>query len=161
MATINKNLERMIKLADEFFEAKNDPMQISVDAETMAALKRIHPSTMGEMTTEDGPVAWVLVIPTTEKLMREFISKKINEHQLLQKTLPGVKYDALYLCSALVLPEERGKGLATRLLIKSITSIKKKHSIKYLFYWGFSLEGKILASAVAKEFALPLFAREA
>jgi len=157
---MKKNLERMITLADEFFEAKRDPMQISVDEETMAALKRIHPSTMGEIANADGPVAWVLVIPTTEKLMREFISKKINEHQMLQKTLPGMKYDALYLCSALVLPEERGKGLATGLLIKSITSIKKKHSIKYLFYWGFSVEGKKLASAVAKEFALPLFARE-
>ena len=33
----NKNLKRMIKLADEFFEAKSDPMQISVNDDTMAS----------------------------------------------------------------------------------------------------------------------------
>ncbi len=149
----------MIKLADEFFEAKSDPTQISIDARTMDTLKKIHPSTLGELTNKDGPIAWVLVIPTTGKLMKDFISKKINEHQLLRSTLPGLKYDALYLCSALVLPEERGKEYAKRLLIKSIKTIKRKHPIKSLFYWGFSAEGKRLASAVAKEFALPLYAR--
>lgn len=151
----------MIKLADEFFEAKSDPMQISVNEETMEALKKIHPNTMGEITNNDGPVAWVLVIPTTEKIMKDFISKKINEEQLLRDTPIGSKYDAVYLCSALVLPEERGKGLATRLLIKSITSIKKKHPVKSLFYWGFSPEGKSLAGTIAKKLSLPLYSRKA
>ena len=150
----------MIELADEFFEAKSDPMQISVDTGTMKLLKRIHPSTMAEIANGDGPIAWVLVIPTTEKIMKEFISKTINEHQLLQRTHPGLNYDALYLCSALVLPEERGKGLATSLLIQSIESIKRKYPITSLFYWGFSSEGKKLATAVAKEFGLPLYARK-
>ena len=93
--------------------------------------------------------------------MREFVSKSINEQQLLEKTEPGLKYDALYLCSALVLPEERGKGLAMRLLNQSIKSIRKQHPIKFLFYWGFSVEGKKLADAAAKECSLPLFARKA
>jgi GNAT superfamily N-acetyltransferase len=151
----------MIKLADEFFEAKSDPMQISVNGETMEVLKKIHPSTMGEIVNKDGPIAWVLVIPTTHKLMKEFISKKINEEQLLHNTSLRSKYDAVYLCSALVLPEERGKGLATRLLIKAITAIKKKHPVKFLFYWGFSPEGKNLAGTVAKELSLPLYSRKA
>jgi hypothetical protein len=157
----NKNLRRMIKLADEFFEAKSDPMQISVTGETMEVLKKIHPSTIGEIVNKDGPVAWVLVIPTTHALMKQFILKKINEKQLLHNTPLESKYDAVYLCSALVLPEERGKGLATRLLIKSIRSIKKKHPVKFLFYWGFSPEGKSLAGAIAKKLSLPLYSREA
>jgi hypothetical protein len=157
----NKNLKRMIKLADEFFEAKSDPTQISVNDETMEMLKRIHPSTMGEIVNKDGPIAWVLVIPTTHVLMKQFISKKINEEQLLHKTPLRSKYDAVYLCSALVLPEERGKGLATRLLIKSITVIKKKHPVKFLFYWGFSLAGNSLAGAIAKKLSLPLYSRKA
>ncbi len=151
----------MIKLADEFFEAKSDPMQISVNGETMEVLKKIHPSTMGEITNKKGPIAWILVIPTTQKLMKEFISKKINEEQLLHKTPLGSKYDAVYLCSALVLPEERGKGLAKRLAIKSITSIKRKHPVKCLFYWGFSPEGRSLAGAIAQKLSLPLYSREA
>ncbi len=157
----NENLSRMIKLADEFFEAKIDPMQISVNGETMDVLKKIHPSTIGEIANKKGPIAWVLVIPTTHTLMKEFISKKINEKQLLDNTPLGSKYEAVYLCSALVLPEERGKGLAKRLLIKSITAIRKKHPVKSLFYWGFSPEGKSLAGAIAKELFLPLYSREA
>jgi len=157
----NENLSRMIKLADEFFEAKSDPMQISVNGKTMEVLKKIHPSTMGEIASKKGPIAWVLVIPTTHKLMKEFISKKINEKQLLDSTPLGSKYEAVYLCSALVLPEERGKGLAKRLLIKSIKTIKKKHPVKFLFYWGFSAEGKSLAGAIAKELSLPLYSRRA
>lgn len=151
----------MIKLADEFFEAKNDPMQISVNDETMEVLKRIHPNTMGEVANSDGPIAWVLVIPTTHELMEEFISKKINEDQLLHNTPLGLQDHAVYLCSALVLPEERGKGLATRLLIQSIQSIKKNHPVKYLFYWGFSREGKSLAESIAKKLSLPLYSRKA
>jgi hypothetical protein len=156
----NKNLSRMIKLADEFFEAKSDPMQISINEETMEVLKKIHPSTMGEITNRDGPIAWVLVIPTTRKIMEEFISKKINEDQLLHSTPLESNYDAVYLCSALVLPEERSKGLATRLLIKAIKAIKKKHPVKFLFYWGFSPEGKSLAGTIAKKLSLPLYSRE-
>jgi hypothetical protein len=157
----NKNLDRMIELADEFFEAKNDPMQISVNGETMDLLKKIHPSTISEIANANGPIAWVLVIPTTRRLMKEFISKKINENQLLHNTPLGSKYDAVYLCSALVLPEERGKGLAKRLAIESITSIRKKHPVKFLFYWGFSIEGKKLAASIAKECSLPIYTREA
>ena len=151
----------MIKLADEFFEVKNDPMQISVNGETIDLLKKIHPSTMAEVTNRKGPIAWVLVIPTTHKLMKEFISKKINEKQLLLNTPLGSKYDAVYLCSALVLPEERGKGLAKHLAIKSITSIKRKHPVKFLFYWGFSPEGRSLAGAIAQKLSLPLYSRKA
>lgn len=156
-----ENLVRMIKLADEFFEAKNDPAQVSITGETMALLKKIHPSTMGEKADRKGPIAWILVIPTTRTLMEEFLSKKINEQQLLNTTPLKSKYDAIYLCSALVLPEHRGQGLAKDLLIKAIKTIKKKHPVKFLFYWGFSVEGKGLATAIAKEFSLPLYQRKA
>jgi GNAT superfamily N-acetyltransferase len=154
-----ENLIRMIKLANEFFDVRNDPAQISVDEKVMARLKRIHPSTMMDKRTAKGPVAWILVIPTTEHLMELFINKKINERELLRKTPLREKYRAIYLCSALVLPEYRKKGLAKRLLCKAVKSIKKNHPIKALFYWGFSMAGRKLARSVAKELNLPLLKR--
>ncbi len=154
-----ENLERMIKLADEFFETKNDPMQISVTEQTMALLKRIHTNTMSEISTEKGPIAWILVIPTTYELMEKFIAKEINEQDLLHDTPVGGTYDTIYLCSALVLPEHRGKGLAKQLASDAIKSIATQHPIKCLFYWGFSIEGEKLASAIAGEFGLPLHKR--
>jgi hypothetical protein len=156
-----ENLLRMIRLADEFFGARRDPSQISVTRSEMARLQKIHPSTMNERRTAKGPVAWVLVLPTTRVLMEQFIHKKISERALLRKTPLHAPYDTIYLSSALVLPEFRRKGYAQRLLIKAIRSIQKTHPITTLFYWGFSSSGKKLAHSVAAELKLPLLKRNA
>ena len=150
----------MIRLAGEFFETKNDPTQISINTKSIARLKRLHPATMTERRTKKGPIAWILVIPTTHELMKQFITKRLNEQELLYSTPVRTKYDALYLCSALVLPEHRGKGYARRLAIKAIKAIRKEHPIKYLFYWAFSVAGRKLAGSIAKECGLPLFQRK-
>jgi predicted GNAT family N-acyltransferase len=154
-----ENFTRMIKLADEVFGMRQDPTQISVDRKVMTRLRKIHPSTMTQKSTKKGPIAWILVLPTTKELMKQFIRKLISERELLEKTPLKAKYDAVYLCSALVLPECRRKGLAKYLMCKAIKSIQRKHRINSLFYWEFSKEGKKLAASVAKEFALPLFKR--
>ena len=54
-----KNLQRMMRLAAEFFDAKNDPTQISIDDESMRKLRQIHPASLSEETDRDGPIAWV------------------------------------------------------------------------------------------------------
>jgi GNAT superfamily N-acetyltransferase len=156
---IQENLVRMIRLANEVFGMKQDPTQISVNTNVIARLRKIHPSTMAEKNTKKGPVAWILVFPTTEDLMVQFIKRQINERDLLKKTPLSVEYDAIYLCSALVLPEYRRKGLAKRLMCKAIKSIQNQHSIKFLFYWAFSIPGKRLAVSIAKECNLPLYKR--
>ena len=153
------NFEKMIALADEFFDVKNDPDQIAVTEEVISRLRRIHPATMGEVGEEGGPVAWMLVIPTTHALMEQFIRKEISERQLLDLTPLHARYEALYLCSALVLPEHRGKGLAKGLAIGAIRAIQRDHHIRELFYWGFSREGARLAESIAREAGLPLFNR--
>jgi ribosomal protein S18 acetylase RimI-like enzyme len=157
MTTVaNDNLQRMIQLADEFFETKNDPDQISVNEEVMSMLQKIHPSTLSEKKDENGPIAWILVLPTTLRLMEEFVAERINERELLEKTPIGASYDAVYLCSALVLPEHRGKGLARSLAVDAVRSIRRDHPIMNLFYWPFSIEGDMLANSIARELNLPL-----
>jgi hypothetical protein len=154
-----ENLTRMIQLADDVFGLKQDSTQISVNAKVMSQLRKIHPDSLSEKNTKKGPVAWILLFPTTEDLMKQFIKQQINERDLLIKTPLGVQYDVIYLCSALVLPEYRRKGLAKNLMCKAIKSIMKEHPIKSLFYWAFSKGGKKLALSVAKEFSLPLYKR--
>ena len=153
------NLKRMIQLADEFFDMKNDPDQLSVNEDSMARLREIHPDTISEERDENGPIAWMLVIPTTNALMEAFTRGEINERELLGRTAPGGVYDALYLCSALVLPEHRGKGLAGRLAARAVRSIQQAHPIRSLFYWAFSAEGDRLAASLARECGLPLYRR--
>jgi GNAT superfamily N-acetyltransferase len=149
----------MIKLAEEFFDTKNDPAQISITPATINKLRKIHPNTLTEKKDRNGPIAWFIVMPTTKALMKRFIERKITEQELLDGTPLGSSYDALYLCSALVLPEYRGRGVARSLISRTINSIRKQHPIQYLFFWAFSVEGNRLATRIAEEFNLPLYAR--
>jgi len=150
----------MRKLAEEFFDMKNDPAQLSVDEDTMKCLLEINPSTLSEKTDENGPIAWMLIIPTTKKIMDDFLTRKITEKEILDRTPLGEKYDTIYLCSALVLPEYRGRGLAKQMVRHAIQSILNQHPIQSLFVWSFSTEGKSLANWVANELNLPLFERK-
>ncbi|MFZ1979221.1 MAG: GNAT family N-acetyltransferase [Bacteroidota bacterium] len=154
------NLERMIQLAGEFFQAHNDPDQISVDENIMQRLRDIHPATITQEEDENGPIAWILIIPTTDRVMKEFIAGTINENELLELTRKDSIFTALYLCSALVLPEYRGKGIARRLTVAAIKSIQEQHPLKALFYWSFSPEGERLAQSIAKETGLQLLKRD-
>ena len=154
------NLTRMIRLADEFFEVKNDPEQLAIDQEVMERLRRLHPRTINEIRDENGPITWILLIPTTNDLMKQFLSDELSERRLFEKTPAAEKYDAIYLCSALVLPEHRHKGLAKKLTVEAIQAIRQDHPITSLFYWWFSPGGENLALSVAKECKLPLYKRD-
>lgn len=154
------NLKRMQELAKEIFAMDNDLSQISVDEATMELLRKIHHNTLSEKRNEDGPIAWLLIIPTKEQIMRKFISGKISERALLLETPLDEKYEAIYLCSVLVLPEFRRKGIAKKMVCKAIEAIQKKHPIKFLFYWAFSVEGETLAHKIADELGLPILKRK-
>ncbi len=155
----NVNLQRMIQLAEEFFGTRNDPTQIAVDDSVREKLHAIHPASMTEETNPEGPIAWVLMFPTTRTLKEQFIAQQITERELLDLTPPGERYQAVYLCSALVLPEFRKQGIATRLVTGALTSMAADHPIESLFYWAFSGAGEQLARTVAGKFQLPLYRR--
>src|ERR1700752_2467308 len=104
------NFQRMIQLAEEVFASRSDPNQLDVDDEILEQLIQLHPSTVSEFDDGNGPVAWVLVIPTTIDLMKRFVDCRITEKELLDLTPQNSDYDALYLCSAMVLEEYRGQG---------------------------------------------------
>ena len=153
------NFERMIQLAEDVFAVHNDPAQLDVDEKVMERLEKIHPATLSEHVEDDGPVVWILLIPTTIDLMNKFVAEEISETELMNETPLNAKYEALYLCSALVLPEFRKKGLATKVGMEAIKSIQADHPIKYLFTWNFTDEGANLADSAAKYVNLPLLKR--
>jgi hypothetical protein len=125
----------------------------------MDHLQLIHPDTISEYDDGNGPICWILCIPTTIDLMTQFINQKISERELYELTPLNTKYEAIYLCSALLLEEFRGKGIAQRLGVRAIENIKMDHSIKALFFWSFSKEGEKLAEKVSGLMGLPLFKR--
>ena len=71
------NFERMIQLSEEVFSSRTDPDQLNVNEEVMEHLQLIHPFTISEYDDGNGPVCWILCIPTTLDLMNQFINQKI------------------------------------------------------------------------------------
>ena len=153
------NFERMIQLAEEAFAVKNDSNQLDVNQDVIERLQKMHPSAVSEYDDGKGPVAWVLMIPTTLDLMNKFLEKKISEKELFILTPLDTSYEALYLCSAMVLKEYRRKGIAKRLALDAIENIRKIHPIKALFVWAFSKEGDLGSETVARLTSLPLYKR--
>jgi predicted GNAT family acetyltransferase len=153
------NYERLIQLSDEVFSSRTDPDQLNVNENVMEHLQLIHPDTLSEFDEGNGPVCWLLCIPTTLDLMTKFINKTISERELYELTPLNAKYEAIYLCSALLLEEFRGRGIAQNLAIKAIESIRIDHPIEALFFWSFSKEGEKLAEKVSRLIGLPLYKR--
>jgi len=151
------NYERMIQLSDEVFSSRTDPDQLNVDEKVMKHLQLIHPDTISEYEEGNGPICWVLCIPTTLDLMNQFIDQKISERELYELTPLNAKYEAIYLCSALLLEEFRGKGIALKIAIQALERIKIDHAIMALFFWAFSKEGEKLAEKVSGLMGLPLY----
>jgi len=70
-----------------------------------------------------------------------------------------VSYEAIYLCSALVLDEYRRKGITKQLALDAIEHIRKDHPLKAAFVWAFSPEGDLAAETIARLAKLPLYKR--
>jgi hypothetical protein len=156
---MSENYQRLVKMAEKVFAVKNDPDQLDVNDEIIQRLQQIHPATLMQHYNEDGPVAWVLLIPTTVEIMKKFLHKQINEKELFFLTTPGDTYEALYLCSALVLEEFQHKGITTGLVLEALNTIRKDHPIQFLFVWPFTEEGNAAAEKISGLSRLPLFKR--
>lgn len=156
---IKDNFQRLVELADEVFAYKDDPEQLSVNPYVIDKLHQLHPLTLSDYSDENGPAVWLLVIPTTMDLMQRFLKKEISEKELFDLTPLNIKYEALYLCSALVLEEYRRKGITQHLVLEAIEAIKKDHPLKCLFVWPFTTEGDKLAEKIAQLTGMPLYKR--
>ena len=150
------NFERMIQLAEEVFDSKSDPDQLEVNEEVLNHLCKIHPASVQEFDDGNGPVVWVLLFPTTNELMEDFLINKISEKQLFELTALNVEYDAIYLCSAMVLEEYRRIGIAQNLTKNAIDKIRKSHPITSLFVWPFTKDGSSLAEKISTSVGLQL-----
>ncbi len=149
----------MIQLADEVFASKSDPNQLDVNPEVLDHLRKIHPASVSQYDDGNGPVAWLLLIPTTLQLMNRFLKNEISEKELYELTPLNTTYEALYLCSGMVLKEYRRKGITKQLSLDAIKKIRQDHPLKALFVWTFSKEGLMGSQALAKLISLPLHKR--
>ena len=158
------HLQQMLQLVDEFFAVKNDPSQLDVTPIVMEQLNELHTATLSEEVIGDGPVCWILLIPSTQETMEKFLSGKISESDILKESMSAKKegrgFDSIYLCSAIVLPEFREKGIAKKITLDAITSMRKDFDIRTLYSWPFSEEGKKLSMLIGELSSLPVKIKE-
>lgn len=146
-----ETLKKIIKITEDFYGTESDPNQIPVTEESSDKLLSINTDTVLYRTDKNqNPVACVVVIPTSKKTMKKFLNKEITEKELLDIAVSEKKGEALYLCSAFVVPEFRRKGYAIRLLLEAIEKLSNKQQKIPLYYWGYSKEGKGLAQNLSK-----------
>jgi len=126
----------------------------------MEQLNELHPLTLSEEVIGDGPVCWILLIPSTLKTMEEFLSGKISESDILNQSIEEKKtsnnFEAIYLCSAIVLPEFRKKGIAKKVTLEAVAAMREDFDIKFVYSWPFSEEGKKLSALIGELTELPL-----
>ena len=139
------NYERLLALAEAVFDMRSDPEQLDVNPEVREKLMALHPACLNEFKNEDEPLIWLLAFPTTKELADRFIAGVISEQQLFDLTPLNTPYHAIYLCSALALPEARGTGKVTALALAAIELMRKDHGIEELLVWPFTKEGDALA----------------
>ena len=147
------------KYSEKVFGTDQDPDQMPINEATYEKLVALHPATTLYRTNERGePIAWVVVFPTTKELMEQFLTSQINERQLFDLTVPGSKFDSLYLCAAITLPEYQRSGLAIGLLKEAIDAISQGHELQ-LFGWAYAKEGRYLGEKLQQELGRTILAR--
>ncbi|MBL0132806.1 MAG: hypothetical protein IPP79_01725 [Chitinophagaceae bacterium] len=150
------NYERMIQLAESVFDTKSDPDQLDVDEKVIERLLRIHPSTVSEFDDGNGPVVWILVLPTTSVLMKLFLNKEISEKELFYTT----PIEAILMPSTYVplwfWKNTEEKGLARKMTLEAVENIRKEHPIKTYLFGHLVKKEMALAERVAQLAELPL-----
>lgn len=131
----------MNAVAESIFGTQQDPDQIPITHESAEKLDTLTPDWWTYKLDENGePISWIILIPTTKELAKKFLAKEITERQLFEMTQPQEKYSAVYLCSAITVPEHRRKGLAMQLTKEGLDKIPKTDDC-LLFSDPFSTEG--------------------
>lgn len=151
--------QKMSVIAEEIFGTEDDPAQIPINQESGDKLDHLTSHWIKFKLDEQGnPIAWVVVIPTTRELAKQFAAGDITERDLLDLTQSESTYSALYLCAAVTLPAHRRKGLALGLLKEAITSIPKTDDY-ILVAWPVKPGGVELAQKVVREIGQEILIR--
>ena len=159
------SLKETAKMAESYFKTgeDKDQIQITSDVNNWWSYNKF-PSSTNVITYKDEVIGFTFILPCNRYYLKQFIHKKIDEPELLDKIKGEVdlkNYDALYLCAAYVKPKLRRKGIILNAFKKHINKlIKITNKRIVLFYWGYSKSGSKLAEKVAEELHISIYKRK-
>ena len=150
--TLEDSLE-CSKLSESYFKTKGDKEQFIVSDDKDIWIFNNLQEALNVIKYQDKVIGFVFFLPCSKKLMKEFISNKINEEELFEKIKSSPRsFETIYLCAAFIKAEFRKKGLVLEASLKLINQIIKQHKVKpVLFYWPYSEEGRKLALKIIEQ----------
>ncbi len=159
---------RIVQMLELYFNTRKDESQSPITKAEAKWVKENIPKCVCVLCDGKKVIGLTFFLPTTKKLMKRFIEKKVSEKKLWSETKQlfnqknsNEKIDCLYLSSAFILPKYRRKSLAKKAFIQSIKKFTQTHTIKpILFFWGFSIHGKKLAKSISRSLKLKLLERK-
>jgi ribosomal protein S18 acetylase RimI-like enzyme len=146
-----KTFDEINELVVETFGIDVDPEQLPPTPEVWQKLLEMNKNSIVVKRTDDGElIGSVCVVPTNEELMQKFIDAEITEKQLFEMTPLQKNYETIYVCAAIIKPEYRKQGWATKMLTESIVGVENGKEAQ-LFCWTVSPEGEKLVSALERK----------
>lgn len=144
-----ETVREMNRIAEEMFGTTHDPEQIPITRESADKLDALTSHWLVyEHDVGGKPISWVVVVPTQRDLAERFLRGEVSERRLLDLTKPELMYDALYLCSAITVPEHRGRGLASKLLLAAVAQAPLAPGA-LVFAWPTTDEGRRLVARIS------------
>ena len=143
-------LDEMMRVAESIFGTRNDPNQMPITMDSWNKLQKLNENCVLYEEENGKLISWGVVVPTTKDIVNDFLADKITERELLEKTLPDQNYSALYLCSAITIPEFRKQGHAKKLTLEAIARIPLTTDAT-LFAWPFTEDGKLALQKINSE----------
>ncbi len=156
----SETMHKTFKIAEQFYGSESHPDHIPIKAESAAKLDSISDNWFNcAFDDNNEPISWIVVIPTSIALMKDFITAKITEKQLFDSTSIATPQEALYLCSAFTIPEYRRQGLAMRLILETIGQFEQSGT-KELFAWIYSPEGEQMVTTMQQRYGRKIYIRK-
>lgn len=131
-------------IAEDAFRTAEDPTQVQIRPGGGTWLIDNIPECMRVIRYDKQVVGSTLIVPTSREVMQLFLNKKINEAELFARVRAAAApiWEAIYLCSAVLLPEHRGKGVATTSAMLSIDWVLANKNPRPDFYvWPTNADG--------------------
>ncbi|HVY01836.1 MAG TPA: hypothetical protein VHA12_03675 [Candidatus Nanoarchaeia archaeon] len=158
-----KDFDITSKMSEDFFGMTTDSEQFQASEENKDFLFKHLKNFVNIIRFNKEVIGYSFIIPSNKKLMSLFLKGKITESELFDRVksekINENNFDCLYLCSAIIKEEHRGKGLSIEGFKKLIVNlIKIRGNVKPdLFFWEYSKEGSIVAKKISEHFGFNLF----
>ena len=151
------DIREAARIGENYFQTEKDPRQFRVNYENYSYVYNHFPHCLNVIKDGKRVIGFALMLPCDRKIMDDFLSKRINEFQLLERVKKDVvyeKFETIYLADAFIEPEYRRKGLILSGFVDSIKKLMKINGNIQLFSWGYSKEGEKLAYRIGEKLGM-------